>query len=103
MSPLAVFCIVGAATFAIRSCAVVAIGRGLEVPDRVARTLRLVGPAVLSAIAANALLIDDGEFGTTWPWIVAAALAAGAWLRWRSGNIAFVVGFAAVTLLNQVL
>ena len=103
MSPLALFALCGVATLAIRGWAVVAVSLGLEVSPAVAETLKLVGPAVLSAIAANALLIDDGSISTNWAWYLAAVIAAAGWLKWRSGGVAFAIGFAAVSVLNQIL
>ncbi|MCP3935368.1 MAG: hypothetical protein GY708_08350 [Actinomycetia bacterium] len=103
MSHLAIFLVVGALTLVIRGWAVVAVGLGFEVTPAMTRTLRLVGPAVLSAIAANSLFVSDGHFSANWAWCLAALIAAASWLKWRSGGISFVTGFVAVSILTQLM
>ncbi len=88
-------------TYAIRISGILLLGRGQQLPDRVAQSLRLVGPAAMAAIVANSLLLDGGGWRAFGAWHLAALVAIGiaAWRR-SSGvtMLAGAVAFAALLL-----
>lgn len=69
-------------------------------PARFESTLRLIPPAVLSALVANALVFDHGEVRPFGPWYVALGIAGvvAAWTR--SVGWTLVVGMVAVWVLT---
>jgi branched-subunit amino acid transport protein len=92
MSPMLIFILAGLGTFAIRYSAVALISRGFIYPDWLTATLRMVAPAVLSAIVANTLILDKGELSTRWSWYAAAVVGAFVSWRWRSPALTIVAG-----------
>lgn len=83
----------GVATAAIKAAAPVFLG-GRPLPDRLARVITLVGPAVLAALVAintfgngRALTLDERAIG-----VGVAGLAV-----WRRAPVLVVVALAAVT------
>lgn len=67
--------IVSIGTYLLRRLGSDPAGRRAARPERTpSRCLRLI-PAVLSALVANALVLDQGEIRPFGPWYVAAAVA----------------------------
>jgi branched-subunit amino acid transport protein len=103
MSPMLMFILAGIGTFAIRYSAVALTSRGVIYPEWVTKTLRLVAPAVLAAIVANALFLEDGELSTRWSWYAAALVGALVSWRWRSAALTIVAGMSvawAIALIS---
>jgi branched-subunit amino acid transport protein len=74
-----------------------------NLPPRALEYLRLVGPAVLGAIAATEVLIREvpgGGFALTLSWEALAVLACGAIVAWRQ-NLA--LGLLVAVVLIAVL
>lgn len=102
MTPGWLFAIAGIGTYAIRASVIALVGQGVTIPARVERTLRLIAPAVLSAIIANSLLLDRGTANPRVSWYVAAVAAALIVHRFRSAAWAMIVAIAAVWVLQQL-
>ena len=94
MSPLAQVLIVGVGTFLMRASLVTALA-GVTIPERVERTLRLVAPAVLAAIVAQSLFLDDGSARSFSSWHVGGLVAALAVWRTNSVGLALATGMSA--------
>ncbi|GAA2882853.1 hypothetical protein GCM10010472_46240 [Pseudonocardia halophobica] len=94
MPELLVLVAVGAGTYAMRAAFLVP---ARPAPPAMARVLPHVGPAVLGALVAPALLAPHGAVTVagTVPGVVAAA---GAWLLWRRTRSLPVALFGALTL-----
>jgi branched-subunit amino acid transport protein len=86
------FLLVGVATYLIRLSAIAMVGQGMTIPAGVERTLRLIAPAVLAAIVANGLLLDQGHINTRVSWYAGTAVAVLVVLRFRS--LAWAMGLA---------
>ncbi|MEZ5287840.1 MAG: AzlD domain-containing protein [Vicinamibacterales bacterium] len=95
------FVTAGVGTYLIRASAILAVGHGLVIPAGLERTLRLIAPAVLAAISANGLLLDQGAFNTRASWYAGAALAIWIVARWRSASWGMAGAMALVWLLQQ--
>ena len=93
MSPLAQVLLVGGGTLAMRGSMVTLLA-GVAIPARIEQMLRLVAPAVLAAIVAQSLFLDDGGARALSSWH-AGGLAA-ALVAWRTRNVgaALAVGMA---------
>lgn len=87
----------GAGTFAIRASFLVPRGGGKPSPY-IARVLRLVPAAVLSALAMPALFYVDGSFAPTPENEKLVAGVVAALVAWRTRNVALtlVVGMAVL-------
>ncbi|MGE3276641.1 MAG: AzlD domain-containing protein [Vicinamibacterales bacterium] len=96
MSPLLQFAIAGVGTYVFRVSAIALVGHGVTVPPRVERTLRLIAPAVLSAIVANSLILSGSEWNTRVSWYLGALVACAVVWRTRSMAWAMVAAFAAL-------
>ncbi|MEM7287655.1 MAG: AzlD domain-containing protein [Actinomycetota bacterium] len=94
MSPIAQVIIVGVGTFLMRASLVTALA-GVTIPARVERTLRLVAPAVLAAIVAQSLFLEDGDARAPSSWHVGGAVAALVVWKTKSVGIALTAGLAA--------
>ena len=96
--------IIGAATYATRLSFILLIGRR-PIPPLLERSLRLVPPAVLSAIIFPELLLSDGalQLSPANPRLLAGLLAA--LIAWRTKNIFLTIGagMAALLLLQALL
>lgn len=94
----------GLITFATRLSFIALFGR-MQVPAWVARALRYVPPAVLSAIIFPELFITDGALNFSWgnPRLIAGLLAAV--VAWRSKNIVWTIlaGMGALLVLQRIL
>jgi branched-subunit amino acid transport protein len=95
------FLLVGLVTYLIRLSAIAMVGQGMSIPGRVERTLRLIAPAVLAAIVANALLLDHGHFNLRISWYLGTAVAILVVLRVRSVAWAMGAAMATVWALQQ--
>jgi branched-subunit amino acid transport protein len=96
MTELLVLALIGLGTYAMRAAFLVTAHR--QPPAAVARLLPYVGPAVLAAITAPALVAPHGTIAVadTAPALVAAAVACLAWLLLRRNlPIALFGGLAA--------
>lgn len=101
MTPGWQFVVAGVGTYLIRVSAIALVGQGVAIPPRVERTLRLIAPAVLSAIIANGLLLDHGHLNTRPSWYVGAAVAVFIVHRFRSAAWAMSTAIVAVWALQQ--
>ena len=99
MRALLIFLAAAVGTYAIRISGLVLLGPGRRLPDRVERSLRLVGPAAMAAIIANALLLDHGEWRAFGAWHLAALVAVGVALWRRSSGWSMALGAAAFAVL----
>lgn len=95
---------IGAATFALRFSFIYLFGR-LEIPEMLRRALRLVPPAVFSAIIFPELLMPGGiyNFSLGNERLLAGLLAA--LVAWRTKNVVLtiLVGMAALYLLQALV
>lgn len=85
MTVFITFAVAGFVTFLLRSSMVLFGARLLDSP-RVAPAIALVAPAVLAAIIASALFIDNGHIGVPRP-IAAVAIGGGALAVYRTKNV----------------
>lgn len=99
MTAFLVFTAAAVGTYVIRLSGVALLGGDRELPERVTRALRLVGPAAMAAIVANALLLDQGDWRVFGAWHLAALVAVGVALWRRTMGITISAGIAAFALL----
>ena len=103
MSWLPVLAVAGALTFATRLSFIVLLAH-VELPPLVRRALRLVPPAVLSAIIFPEVLLRDGALDPSLgnPRLVAGALAAA--IAWRTRNVPVTIaaGMGALWALQRL-
>ena len=92
---LAIVAMVGAITYAMRACVIVALA-GRTIPVPVERALRNVGPAVLAALAIN--LAAGGDGGPHLPPEVAAALVAAGVVAWWRQSVIWSLSAGMVVL-----
>jgi len=101
MNPLLQIMLVALGTYLLRVSMVVALGR-FALPPSVERALRLVAPAVLAALVAQTLLLDDGGIREWSSWYPAAIVAAAAaWLT-KSTAWTLVAGFTSVWVFAAI-
>ncbi len=98
MSPMLQVLLVAVGTYLTRVSMVIALGR-VTLPPSVEHGLRLIAPAVLSALVVQLLLLDDGKIREWSIWYPAAGIAA--LVAWRTKSTAWtlLVGFVAVWVL----
>ncbi|MFV1989883.1 MAG: AzlD domain-containing protein [Acidimicrobiales bacterium] len=101
MNPAYQVLLAGVGTFFIRSSALVILG-DRAIPDRVQQTLRLIAPAVLSAIAANSLLLDSGDIRPLGSWHLAALVAVGVSLKTKSLGWTLAAGLVALWAIQAI-
>ncbi|OLT09982.1 hypothetical protein BJF78_29620 [Pseudonocardia sp. CNS-139] len=103
MGELVVLAVIGLGTYLMRVAFLVGARR--EPPARVARLLPHVGPAVLAAITAPALLVPHGAVVPveTLTAALAAAVAWALWWRTRSLPLALFGGLALSWLAGLAL
>ncbi|WP_430868232.1 AzlD domain-containing protein [Demequina aurantiaca] len=97
------FLLAGIGTYLIRISGVTLLGGDRELPESVNKTLKLIAPAALAAIVANALILNGGEWRGFGAWHLAAIVAIGVALWTRSMGWTLVVGaisFAALLALG---
>jgi len=95
MMLLLAFVLAGLGTYLIRLSGVMLLGGDRKLPESVTKTLRLIAPAALAAIIANALLLDGGAWRGFSAWHLAAIVAIGVALWTRSMGWTLVAGAAA--------
>lgn len=98
MSALAQVIAVAVGTFLIRVSMIAALGR-ITLGERTARALGLIAPAVLAALVAQTLLLEEQTIRAFDQWHLAAAVAAGIALWKRSIGWTLGGGMAALWLL----
>lgn len=100
MRALVLFAIAGAGTYLLRASLVVLLGR-VTVPARLERSFRYIAPAVLAAIVAPALLLDDAGAPDLLDVSVLAGIAAvlAAW-RWRTIPATLAAGLGVYWLVT---
>lgn len=101
MRTLLIFLLAAIGTYLIRISGIMIFGKDRHIPPRVARALRLVGPAAMAAIIANSLLLDEGAWRSFGAWHLAAlvAVAVALWKRSSGWTMASgAVAFAALLL-----
>lgn len=103
MGTLLLFVVAGIGTYLMRASLVVLLGR-VSVPAPLERSFRYIAPAVLAAIIAPALLLDDAGTPDLLDVRVLAGIAAvaAAW-RWRTIPATLAAGLCVywlVTLLT---
>lgn len=92
---------VAVGTYLLRASVILAAA-SQHMPARWEATLRLIPPAVLSALVANALVFDGDHVRSFGPWYVALALAAIVAARTRSVGWTLLSGMVAVWALSAV-
>jgi branched-subunit amino acid transport protein len=93
----------GALTFAIRLSFIALLGR-MQVPPLLQRALRLVPPAVLSAIIFQELFLSDGKinFSLANPRLIAGLLAGVVAWRTRSPLLSILAGMVGLLVLQTL-
>ena len=104
MSWMLTFAVAGLLTFLTRLSFIALLGR-VETPPLLARALRLVPPAVLSAIILPELLVRQGriDLSTSNLRLPAGLLATAVALKTRSVFATIAAGMAALWLLQLLL
>jgi len=90
------FLLAGIGTYLIRISAIALVGYGVVIPPRVERTLRLIAPAVLAAIIANGLLLDQGRLNHRVSWYLGTLVAVVIVRRFRSAAWAMTAAMLVV-------
>lgn len=100
MRTLALFAAAGVGTYLLRASLVVLLGR-VAIPAPLERSFRYIAPAVLAAIVAPALLLDDAGSLDVLDVGVLAGLAAvfAAW-RWRTIPATLAAGLGTYWLVT---
>lgn len=100
MRALVLFALAGVGTYLLRASLVVLLGR-VTVPAPLERSFRYIAPAVLAAIVAPALLLDEGGAAAVVDVRVLAGIAAGlaAW-RWRTIPATLAAGLGVYWLIT---
>ena len=92
---------VAVGTYLLRSSGVLAAG-SRSIPARFESTLRLIPPAVLSALVANAVVYDGGDFRPFGPWYVALGLAVVVAVWTKSVGWTLLGGMTFVWILTAI-
>lgn len=87
----------GAGTFAMRASFVALAHRLSEVPPWLARILRQIPPAALSAIVLPAVVRPEGVLDLAQPRLAAGVIAA--LIAWRSRNVLITLGLGMMALV----
>jgi branched chain amino acid efflux pump len=101
MSPLLQVILAGTGTFLLRISALAAVGTR-EISDRVIQVLRLIAPAVLTAIVVNSLILDSGEVRPLGSWHVAALAAVAVSLKTKSIGWTLVAGLVTLWTVQAI-
>lgn len=102
MNPWWTVAIIGVGTYLTRLSFVGALGQR-RLPSWAERPLKYVTPAVLAALVVPAVLLRDGAVDMTPggnPRFLAAVIAGGVVLRFKSVSWAIVVGMSSLWLLQ---
>jgi branched-subunit amino acid transport protein len=102
MSAAVAVLLAGAGTYVIRVSAIALLSGAGDVPERVERVLRMIAPAVLSALVVHTWLLADGAVRSPGAWHVAgvAAFAVAIWRK--SPTWTLVAGMAVVWIASAV-
>ena len=99
MSVWLIFILAGLGTYLIRISGVMLLRDPERIPVPVQRALRMVAPAAMGAIIANALFLDQGQWRELGAWHVAAAVAIGVAIWRRSQGWSMLAGALAFAVL----
>ena len=81
---------------------VIELAAGREIPQRYEAMLRLIPPAVLTALVADSLALTDSGIRPFGPWWVAAAIAVAVAVKTKSAAWTLASGMVAVWVLTAV-
>ena len=101
MSPMLQILLVATGTYLLRVSMVLALGR-FNLPAVLQRALRLVAPAVLAALVAQTLLLDDGNLRAWSSWYPAAVVAGATAAITKSTAWTLAGGFASVWVMSAI-
>lgn len=99
MSVWLIFILAGLGTYLIRISGVMLLRDPERIPAPIQRALRMVAPAAMGAIIANALFLDQGQWRELGAWHVAAAVAVGVAIWRRSQGWSMLAGALAFAVL----
>lgn len=103
MRALLLFAVAGLGTYLLRASLVVLLGR-VAVAPRLERSFRYIAPAVLAAIVAPALLLDDaGRLALFDVRVLAGVAAALAAWHWRTIPATLAAGLGTWWLAGIIL
>jgi branched-subunit amino acid transport protein len=91
----------GVGTWALRASLIVAFGR-FDVPPRLERLFRYVGPSVMAALAIPGLLAPDGAIEPFAPRVVGGLVAAAVAWRTKSLLLTLVAGLVVTGLVTWI-
>ncbi len=97
MSPTVQIALAGIGTYLFRVSFVVLLARIEQIPAQLEEGLRMIPPAVLAAIVAQGIILDDGG-GVRGPstWHLAAAVSG--LVAWRTRSVLWCLGAGMSTL-----
>ncbi len=93
--------LLAAGTYLFR-ISVIELAAGRQIPARYEAVLQLIPPAVLTALVANSLAIEDGAIRPFGPWWVAAGIATLVAIKTRSAGWTLGMGMVAVWTLTAI-
>src|SRR5690606_15930176 len=94
-----IFLLAGLGTYVIRISGVALLRDPEKIPVPVRRALRMVAPAAMGAIIANAVFLDDAQWRALGAWHLAAVVAIGVALWRRSQGWSMLAGALAFAVL----
>lgn len=94
-----IFILAGLGTYLIRISGVVLLRDPERIPVPVQRALKMVAPAAMGAIIANALFLDQGQWREFGAWHLAAVVAIGVAVWRRSQGWSMLAGALAFAVL----
>lgn len=103
MNPATQIVLAGMGTYLFRASFVVLLARVEKIPARVEEGLRMIPPAVLGAIVAQGLLLDDGALRSPSTWHVAAIVAG--LVAWRTRSVLWCIatGMSMLWIVSAVV
>lgn len=102
MRALILFTVAGLGTWMLRASLVVLLGR-VAVPVKLERSFRYIAPAVLAAIVAPALLLDEaGTVDVVDVRVLAGVAAALAAWKWRTIPTTLAAGLGTYWLISAL-
>ena len=93
--------VLAAGTYLFR-ISVVELAAGRDIPARYEAMLQLIPPAVLSALVASSLALENGSIRPFGPWWVAAAISTVVAAKTRSAAWTLAVGMVSVWILTAL-
>lgn len=100
MTAWIVFALAAIGTYLIRISGLVIFSDPERIPAPVQRSLKMLGPAAMGAIIANALFLDGEQWRAFGAWHIGAAVAVGVAIWRRSQGWAMLAG--AVTFATLI-